>query len=38
MPKADTATRTSEWGVLRHEINKKKQHMPLPRKTDDAPV
>lgn len=29
MPKADTVTRTSEWGVLRHEINKKKQHMPL---------
>lgn len=29
MPKADTVARTSEWGVLRHEINKKKQHMPL---------
>ena len=29
MPKAETVTRTSEWGVLRHEINKKKQHMPL---------
>jgi very-short-patch-repair endonuclease len=29
MPKADTVSRTSEWGVLRHEINKKKQHMPL---------
>lgn len=29
MPKADTVTRTSEWGVLRHEISKKKQHMPL---------
>lgn len=29
MPKADTVTRTSEWGILRHEISKKKQHMPL---------
>ena len=29
MPKADTVTRGSEWGVLRKEINKKKQHMPL---------
>ncbi|WP_371766587.1 DUF3320 domain-containing protein [Massilia sp.] len=29
MPKADTVSRTSEWGVLRLEINKKRQHMPL---------
>ena len=29
LPKADTVTRGSEWGVLRHEMNKKKQHMPL---------
>jgi very-short-patch-repair endonuclease len=29
MPKAETVTRASEWGVLRHEIGKKKQHMPL---------
>jgi very-short-patch-repair endonuclease len=29
MPKADTVTRNSEWGILRHEISKKKQHMPL---------
>ncbi|WP_306392571.1 DUF3320 domain-containing protein [Telluria beijingensis] len=29
MPKADSVTRASEWGVLRHEIGKKKQHMPL---------
>jgi very-short-patch-repair endonuclease len=29
LPKADTVTRNSEWGVLRHEISKKKQHMPL---------
>lgn len=29
MPRADEVTRNSEWGVLRHEIGKKKQHMPL---------
>ncbi|MES2103725.1 MAG: DUF3320 domain-containing protein [Pseudomonadota bacterium] len=29
LPKADTVTRNSEWGILRHEISKKKQHMPL---------
>ena len=29
MPRADSVTRTSEWGVLRHEISKKKQHLPL---------
>jgi very-short-patch-repair endonuclease len=29
LPKADTVTRGSEWGILRHEISKKKQHMPL---------
>jgi very-short-patch-repair endonuclease len=29
MPKADTVSRNSEWGVLRLEINKKRQHMPL---------
>jgi len=29
MPRSEEVTRTSEWGVLRHEINKKKQHMPL---------
>ncbi|WP_308920716.1 DUF3320 domain-containing protein [Janthinobacterium sp. J1-1] len=29
MPNADEVTRNSEWGDLRHEINKKKQHKPL---------
>jgi very-short-patch-repair endonuclease len=29
LPRADTVTRNSEWGVLRNEIHKKKQHMPL---------
>lgn len=29
MPSQDDVTRNSEWGVLRHEMNKKKRHMPL---------
>lgn len=29
LPKSDTVTRSSEWGLLRHEMSKKKQHMPL---------
>lgn len=29
LPKQDTVTRNSEWGILRHEMNKKKRHMPL---------
>jgi len=29
LPKTDTVTRNSEWGILRHEMSKKKQHMPL---------
>jgi very-short-patch-repair endonuclease len=29
LPKQDEITRNSEWGVLRHEMTKKKQHMPL---------
>lgn len=29
LPKPDSVSRNSEWGVLRHEISKKKQHMPL---------
>ncbi|PJJ17449.1 AAA domain-containing protein [Janthinobacterium sp. 67] len=29
MPRSEEVTRHSEWGDLRHEINKKKQHMPL---------
>jgi very-short-patch-repair endonuclease len=38
MPKADTVARTSEWGVLRHEINKKKQHMPLRELMENIPT
>ena len=29
LPKQDGVTRNSEWGVLRHEMNKKRAHMPL---------
>ena len=29
LPKQDTVSRNSEWGVLRHEMNKKRAHMPL---------
>lgn len=29
LPKQDSVTRNSEWGVLRHEISKKKRHLPL---------
>jgi hypothetical protein len=29
LPTQDDVTRNSEWGILRHEISKKKRHMPL---------
>lgn len=29
LPTQDNITRNSEWGILRHEMNKKKRHMPL---------
>lgn len=29
LPSQDNATRNSEWGILRHEISKKRRHMPL---------
>jgi very-short-patch-repair endonuclease len=29
LPKQDGVTRNSEWGILRHEINKKRAHLPL---------
>ena len=29
LPKQDTVTRNSEWGILRHEMSKKKRHLPL---------
>ena len=29
LPKQDTVSRNSEWGILKHEMNKKRAHMPL---------
>jgi len=29
LPTQDGVTRNSEWGILRHEMNKKKRHIPL---------
>ncbi|WP_324547179.1 DUF4011 domain-containing protein [Accumulibacter sp.] len=29
LPTQDGGTRSSEWGILRHEIHKKKRHLPL---------
>lgn len=29
LPMQDSVTKSSEWGILRHEMNKKKRHMPL---------
>lgn len=29
LPKQESVSRNSEWGILRHEISKKKRHMPL---------
>ena len=29
LPKQDAVTRNSEWGVLRHEMSKKRAHLPL---------
>lgn len=29
LPTQDSVTKNSEWGILRHEMNKKKRHMPL---------
>lgn len=29
LPSQDGSTKSSEWGVLRHEISKKKRHLPL---------
>ena len=29
LPKQDSVSRNSEWGILRHEISKKRRHLPL---------
>ncbi len=38
LPRADTVTRNSEWGILRHEMMKKKQHMPLRELMNNIPT
>jgi very-short-patch-repair endonuclease len=38
LPKPDTVSRHSEWGTLRHEINKKKQHKPLRELMKEIPT
>jgi very-short-patch-repair endonuclease len=37
LPTADNVPRNSEWGVLRHEITKKKQHKPLRQLLEEIP-
>lgn len=37
LPTADNVARNSEWGVLRHEITKKKQHKPLRQLLEEIP-
>jgi len=37
LPTADNLHRNSEWGVLRHEITKKKQHKPLRQLLEEIP-
>lgn len=37
LPTADNVHRNSEWGVLRHEITKKKQHKPLRQLLEEIP-
>lgn len=37
LPAADSIQRNSEWGILRHEITKKKQHKPLRQLLQEIP-
>ncbi|MBS0368123.1 MAG: DUF3320 domain-containing protein [Proteobacteria bacterium] len=37
LPSSENLQRNSEWGVLRHEITKKKQHKPLRQLLEDIP-
>lgn len=37
LPTTDNVHRNSEWGVLRHEITKKKQHKPLRQLLEEIP-
>jgi very-short-patch-repair endonuclease len=38
LPKTETVTRNSEWGILRHEMSKKKQHLPLRALMESIPT
>lgn len=37
LPATDSIQRNSEWGILRHEITKKKQHKPLRQLLEELP-
>lgn len=37
LPSQESVTRSSEWGLLRHEMNKKTRHMPLRELMSQAP-
>ena len=37
LPKTDSVTRKSSWGVLRHEIQKKRMHKPVRRLMEEIP-
>lgn len=37
LPEQEDVSRSSEWGVLRHEMNKKKMHKPLRRLASEIP-
>lgn len=38
LPKQDGVPRNSEWGILRHEMSKKKRHMPLRELMSNIPT
>ena len=38
LPRTETVTRNSEWGILRHEMSKKKQHLPLRTLMESIPT
>lgn len=38
LPSPESVTRQSEWGILRHEINKKRAHLPLRELMAKAPT
>jgi hypothetical protein len=38
MPEQDSISRSSEWGILKRELNKKKQHLPLRQLMNEIPT